>query len=83
MSVAKDIAEQAAKEAVRSTFEKLGVNTEDPESVEAFQADLRFNRGLRKRAEQGTNAFFQLVFLAIAGAIVTAVAKYLHIGQVQ
>jgi len=65
---------------VRSTFAKLGVDTDDPESVNAFQADLRFNRGLRVRAEQGTNAFFQLLFLAIAGAILTAIAKYLGIG---
>lgn len=80
MSVAKDIAEQAAKEAVRSTFAKLGVDTENPESVDAFQADLRFNRSLRKRADQGIDAFFKLLFLAIAGAILTAIAKYLGIG---
>ena len=77
----KAIADQAAREAVREAFILLGVDTEDPKSIDDFQADLRFNRSLRRRADQGTDAFFKLVFLAIAGAIISAVAKYLHIGQ--
>ena len=76
----KAIADQAAREAVKEAFILLGVDTESPESVDAFQADLRFNRSLRKRADQGIDAFFKLLFLAIAGAILTAIAKYLGIG---
>jgi hypothetical protein len=76
----KAIADQAAREAVRETFILLGVDTTDSESIDAFQADLRFNRSLRRRADQGVDAFFKLLFLTIAGAIVGAVAKHFHIG---
>lgn len=76
----KAIADQAAREAVRETFILLGVDTADSESIDQFQADLRFNRSLRKRADQGIDAFFKLLFLAIAGAIITALAKHLGIG---
>jgi hypothetical protein len=76
----KAIADQAAREAVREAFILLGVDTEDPKSIDDFQADLRFNRSLRRRADQGVDAFFKLLFLAIAGAILTALGKYLGIG---
>jgi len=75
------IAKAAAHEAVRETFSKLGVDTESPESIEAFKDDLRFSRAIRKRAEQGTDAFFRLVFLAIAGAVLTALADHFGFGK--
>lgn len=74
------IAKQAAREAVRETFSKLGVDTEDQESVDAFRDDLRFARTIRRRADMGTDAVLKLVLLAIASAIVGAVAKYMHLG---
>jgi hypothetical protein len=80
MSAAKDIADQAAREAVKEVFEKLGVDTDDPKSVEEFREDIRFSRSIRKKADMGTEAIFKLVFLTIAGAIMSAVAKHFHIG---
>jgi hypothetical protein len=77
------IAKAAAHEAVRETFSKLGVDTDDQESVDAFRDDLRFARTIRTKASMGTDAVLKLVFLAIASAIMGAVAKAFHIGPVQ
>ena len=74
------IAKAAAHEAVRETFSKLGVDTDDQESVDAFRDDLRFARTIRTKASMGTDAVLKLVFLAIASAIMGAVAKQFHIG---
>ncbi len=74
------IAEEAAEKAVRETFALLGVDVNNQESVDAFREDLRFSRGMRKRAEQGVDAFFKLLFASIAAAIVSAIWKYLHVG---
>jgi len=75
----KSIAEEAADKAVRECFALLGVDVDDTASVEEFREDLRFGRSLRKRADQGVDALFKLVFLAVAGAIVSAVARYFHL----
>lgn len=74
------IAKAAAHEAVRETFSKLGVDTDDQESVDAFRDDLRFARTIRQKAGMGIDAILKVVFVAIASAIMGAVAKYLHIG---
>ena len=74
------IAKAAAHEAVRETFQKLGVDTDDQESVDAFRDDLRFARTIRQKAGMGIDAILKVVFVAIASAIAGAVAKYLHIG---
>lgn len=74
------IAKAAAHEAVRETFSKLGVDTDDQESVDAFRDDLRFARTIRQKAGMGIDAILKVVFVAIASAIAGAVAKYLHIG---
>lgn len=81
MATTKEIAEEAAKEAVRATFDLLGVNVADPQSVEEFRNDLRFSRSIRKRGEQGVDAIWKLVFLAIAGSLITAVANQLGLGK--
>jgi hypothetical protein len=39
-----------ADRAVRKTFAILGVNVDNPESVEEFRQDLRFGKQLRKIA---------------------------------
>lgn len=74
------IAKAAAHEAVRETFQKLGVDTDDQESVDAFRDDLRFARTIRQKASLGTDAVLKLVFVAIASAIMGAVAKHFHVG---
>jgi hypothetical protein len=79
----QSIADEAAAKAVRECFILLGVDVDDTASVEEFREDLRFGRGLRKRADQGIDAIFKLVFLAIAGAVVSAIAKYFHLSPPQ
>ena len=74
------IAKAAAHEAVRETFQKLGVDTDDQESVDAFRDDLRFARTIRQKAGMGIDAILKVVFVAIASAIAGAVAKHFHIG---
>jgi hypothetical protein len=78
----QSVAEEAADKAVRETFLLLGVDVSNPESVSEFRDDLRFGRTLRKRSEQGIDAFFKIVFLTIAGSIVTAFVKHFHLGGV-
>jgi len=60
---------EIADRAVRKTFAILGVNIDNPESVEEFRQDLRFGKKLRKLADHGTMAFFAAVAIAIVGAL--------------
>ena len=60
---------EIADRAVRKTFAILGVNIDNPESVEEFRQDLRFGKKLRKLSDHGTMAFFAAVAIAIVGAI--------------
>lgn len=80
MATMKEVADEAAREAVREVFEKLGVDTENQVSIDEFREDLRFSRSIRRKADMGTDAILKLVFLTIAGAIMSAVAKHFHIG---
>ncbi len=48
--LAEDASRDAADAAVRKTFAILGVDIDDPESVAALQADLRFGRAMREAA---------------------------------
>lgn len=61
-----EIAAQAAKIAVRDVFAKLGVNVDNPESVAEFQADLRFSRSLRRKADHGLLAIVAVAATALA-----------------
>ena len=60
---------EIADRAVRKTFAIIGVNIDNPESVEEFRQDLRFGKKLRKLADHGTMAFFAAVAIAIVGAL--------------
>ena len=60
---------EIADRAVRKTFAILGVNIDNPESVEEFRQDLRFGKKLRKLSDHGTMAFFAAVAIAIVGAL--------------
>jgi len=60
---------EIADRAVRKTFAILGVNIDNPESVEEFRQDLRFGKKLRKLADHGTMAFFAAVAIAVVGAL--------------
>jgi hypothetical protein len=60
---------EIADRAVRKTFAILGVNIDNPESVEEFRQDLRFGKKLRKLSDHGTMAFFAAVAIAVVGAL--------------
>jgi hypothetical protein len=60
---------EIADKAVRKTFAILGVDIDDPASIEEFRQDLRFGKRLRRIADHGTLAFFAAVAVAIVGAI--------------
>ena len=60
---------EIADRAVKKTFAILGVNIDNPESVEEFRQDLRFGKRLRKIADHGTLAFFGAVAVAVVAAL--------------
>lgn len=49
--------EQAADNAVKRVFAILGVDIEDPESVERFRDSLRFGKAMHQAASKGAIAF--------------------------
>lgn len=49
--------EQAAEGAVRRVFSILGVDVDDPESVEKFRDSLRFGKAMHQAASKGAVAF--------------------------
>lgn len=49
--------EQAADNAVKRVFAILGVDVEDPESVERFRDSLRFGKAMHQAASKGAVAF--------------------------
>ena len=66
---AESIAQQASDMATRKTMAILGVDLDDPASVEAFRQDLRFGGRMRKIAEKGMMTFI--------GVVATAVSLYI------
>lgn len=64
-----DEIEEAADKAVRKVFAILGVNIDNPESVEEFREDLRFGRKMRKVADHGLLAFVGLLAVGMAAAL--------------
>lgn len=61
--------QEAADRAVKKVFAILGVNVDNPESVEEFRQDLRFGKRMRKAADHGFMAFVGVVAVAVASAI--------------
>lgn len=53
----------AVDRAVKKTFEILGVDVNDPESVEQFREDLRFGRRMRRAADKGWAALVGIIFV--------------------
>lgn len=64
-----EFADAAAERAVKRTFAILGVDVDQPASVEAFREDLRFGKRLRKFADYGALVFAGAVAVAMAGAL--------------
>ena len=57
--------EKAADEAVRKVFAIMGVNVDDPESVENFRESLRFGKAMHQAASKGALAFVSALGAAI------------------
>lgn len=62
-------AEDAADSAVRKVFAILGVDIEQPESVERFREDLRFGGKMRRAADHGMLAIVGLIVVALGAAV--------------
>lgn len=62
--------EHAINRSTRKVFAILGVDLEDPESVEEFRKDLRFSGRVRRLCERGTLALVVAMLSAIGYAIV-------------
>ena len=71
----REIADRVADTAVKKVFAILGVNVDNPESVEEFRADLRFGKKLRKLADHSV--------LAAAGAVATGMLVLFVAGLLQ
>lgn len=62
-------ASKTADMAVKKVFAILGVDIEDPASVENFRQDLRFSGALRKLANKGAAGVIGLIVLGIGTAL--------------
>ena len=71
----------AAENAVKKVFAILGVNIDNPESVEEFRADLRFGKKMRKTADYGTMAFIGIVATGMAAALWAGIVSKINGGN--
>lgn len=62
-------AREVADIAVHRVFKSLGVDPENPESLEELRADIRFGRKMRKIADHGVMAFIGVMATAMAAVI--------------
>jgi len=65
----KEAIEQAVERAVKKTFAILGVDINDPESVEEFRQDLRFGKRMRKMSDHGQLALVATFFIGLGWAV--------------
>lgn len=66
-------AEDAADTAVRKVFAILGVDIDQPESVERFREDLRFGGKMRRAADHGLLAIVGLIVVGLGAAVWTGI----------
>lgn len=62
-------AEDAADTSVRKVFAILGVDIDQPESVERFREDLRFGGKMRRAADHGMLALVGLIVIGLGAAV--------------
>ena len=65
-----------ADNAVKQVFSILGVDIENPESVEEFREDMRFGRKLRIATNRGVLAIFSVVAASIASLLWVTIENY-------
>jgi hypothetical protein len=75
----KEAIDQAVERAVKKTFAILGVDINDPESVEEFRQDLRFGKRMRKMADHGQLALVGVFAVGIAWAVYEGIKAKLGI----
>lgn len=63
-----DEIEEAVDLSVKKVFAILGVDVDDPKSIEEFREDLRFGKRLRRAADRGFLALVSAIFVACAAA---------------
>jgi hypothetical protein len=68
-AIMKQVIEQSVERAVKKTFAILGVDINDPESVEEFRQDLRFGKRMRKMADHGQLALVAMFFMGLGWAL--------------
>jgi len=70
VAVMREVATQAAKEAVHGTFSVLGVDMSDQDHINAFRQDLMFARKSRRMQEKvGGRALMTIVALFTGGFV--------------
>jgi hypothetical protein len=61
--------ELAADRAVKRVFATIGVDVENPESIEQFREDLRFGKKLRRASDHGLLAIITLIVAGIVSVV--------------
>lgn len=80
-AIMKEAIEHAVERAVKKTFAILGVDINDPESVEEFRQDLRFGKRMRKMADHGQLALVAMFFMGLGWALYEGIKAKLGVGQ--
>ena len=73
-------AEEAADAAVKKVFAILGVDVNNPASVEEFREDLRFGKRMRKVMDHGVLAIVAVLGAAVCAAVWNGVVESLRRG---
>ena len=75
-----EFAEEAADVAVKKVFAILGVDVNNPASVEEFREDLRFGKRMRKVMDHGVLAIVAILVAAVCAAVWNGVVESLRRG---
>jgi len=73
-------AQEVADLAVKKVFAILGIDINNPASVEEFREDLRFGRRMRKLADHGSMALIGTMVVGFCIAVWTGITSKI-IGQ--
>lgn len=80
-AIMKEVIEQSVERAVKKTFAILGVDINDPESVEEFRQDLRFGKRMRKMADHGQLALVAMFCVGLGWAVYEGIKAKLGMGR--
>ena len=77
----QQLIDQAVDQAVAKTFATLGVDVNDPKSVEEFRADLRFGARLRRSSDHAWKVAVGMVVTGLGIALWQGIHFLLRIKQ--